>query len=297
MATSAELLANCNFPPPGTSVNIAVSGGADSVGLTLLAVDAELRVTLHHVDHHVRDTSGEDAQLVRDLGARYDVPVIVHDVEVARGGNFEASARAQRRRVLPPGALTGHTMDDLAETILINLLRGAGLDGLSPMVDDPSKPLLHVRRADVRAFVIASGQPFSDDVTNDDTSLLRNRLRHETLPILNDTSQRDIVPVLARMARVVRDDRSWLDDSAATLYERGLGEVDCRELVTWPPALTRRWLRFHLRSADTGDGTHPPSTDEIERVLEVVRGARVATELSGGRRVHRQHQHLRVEQV
>ena len=64
------------------------------------------------------------------------------------GANFEARARAERRRALPAGALTGHTMDDLAETVLLNMMRGAGVDGLSPMVNDPTKPLRDLRRSE-----------------------------------------------------------------------------------------------------------------------------------------------------
>ncbi len=154
MTTNAtELLVDCDFPAPGTAVALAVSGGADSVGLLLLALESGLEVSVHHVDHHVRASSGEDARHVERLCAERSVPCFLHDVEVASGPNFEARARAQRRAVLPAGVFTGHTMDDLAETVLLNILRGAGVDGLSPMVDDATKPLRGVRRSALRAFV------------------------------------------------------------------------------------------------------------------------------------------------
>ncbi len=105
-----------------------------------------LDVHVHHVDHHSRAASTADAEFV--VGARrrvLHVPVVVHDVIVAAGPNFEARARSERRRVLPEGSLTGHTMDDLAETVLLNMLRGAGVDGLSPLVNDPTKPLVRLR--------------------------------------------------------------------------------------------------------------------------------------------------------
>jgi len=82
---------------------------------------------------------------VQGLCAQLGVPFSVHDVTVEPGANFEARARAARRAALPVGVLTGHTMDDLAETVLLNMMRGAGLDGLSPMVGDPSKlSLIHI---------------------------------------------------------------------------------------------------------------------------------------------------------
>ena len=77
-----------------------------------------------------------------DVCGERGVTCVLYDVQVEPGANFEARARAERRRVLPAGSLTGHTMDDLAETVLLNMMRGAGLDGLSPMVNDPTKPLV-----------------------------------------------------------------------------------------------------------------------------------------------------------
>ena len=288
-----RLVQTCHFPATGV-VDLAVSGGPDSLGLLLLAREAGLAVRVHHVDHHARPTSTDDALFVRELCAALAVPCEVHDVRVAPGPNFEARARAARRAALPPTALTGHTMDDVAETIVLNLLRGAGLDGLSPMIGDPTKPLVDVRRADLHAYVAASGLVARHDETNDSPHHLRNRVRHEVLPLLDAVSGRDVVPVLARQAGLARDERRWLDELVES-DDRPLGDVDCRELRAWPVARLRRWLRVRLRSRDQGDGSHPPSFDEIERVIRVVRGERVATELAGGRRVARRDQRLRVE--
>lgn len=288
-----RLVQTCHFPATGV-VDLAVSGGPDSLGLLLLAREAGLAVRVHHVDHHARPTSTDDALFVRELCAALAVPCEVHDVRVAPGPNFEARARAARRAVLPPTALTGHTMDDVAETIVLNLLRGAGLDGLSPMIGDPTKPLVDVRRADLHAYVAASGLVARHDETNDSPHHLRNRVRHEVLPLLDAVSGRDVVPVLARQAGLARDERRWLDELVGS-DDRPLGDVDCRELRAWPVARLRRWLRVRLRSRDQGDGSHPPSFDEIERVIGVVRGESVATELAGGRRVARRDQRLRVE--
>lgn len=287
------LVSKCRFGDPGRDVALAVSGGADSVGMTLLALEAGLRPTLHHVDHHLRADSGRDAQVVRDLGGVLGVPVVVHDVTVAPGPNLEARARAARRGALPRGAMTGHTMDDLAETVLLNMMRGAGVDGLSPLVGDPTKPLLALRRAEVRAYVEASGHAFVVDATNADLSLRRNRVRHETLPALCAAAERDLVPVLARQASLLADERAWLD--ALAHDETSLHDADCRELATWPVARLRRWVRTRLSTCD-GVDVHPPSADEVERVIDVIAGRAVATEVSGGRRVARRDQRLNVSQ-
>lgn len=270
---------------------MAVSGGADSVGLTLLALEASLHPTLHHVDHHIRADSGRDADLVRALGADVGCPVVVHDITVAPGSNLEARARAARRATIPAAALTGHTMDDLAETVVLNMMRGAGVDGLSPLVGEPTKPLLSVRRAELLAYVRASGRAFAVDASNADLSLRRNRVRHETLPAMCAAAERDLVPVLARQATLLADERAWLD--ALAHDETMLADADCRDLAGWPIARLRRWVRARLTSVDVGD-VHPPSADEVERVIDVITGRAIATELSGGRRVARRGQRLRV---
>jgi tRNA(Ile)-lysidine synthase len=279
---------------PGTAVDVAVSGGPDSLGLLLLALEAQLSVTVHHVDHHARVTSGDDAQHVEELCTTLGVPFVCHDVLVEPGGNFESRARAMRRQAMPHSVMTGHTMDDLVETVLLNMLRGAGIDGLSPMVDDPTKPLRDVRRATLHHFVATSGYSALHDETNDSPQFRRNRIRHELLPLMQDVADRDVVPLLARQASLVYEERTWLDQlSTDDVFT--LDQADCRELSTWPKARLRRWLRTQLRSVDEGDGEHPPSAHEVNRCIAVVRGEVVATELSGGRRLSRSGQHLTLE--
>ena len=290
-----NLIEDCDFPAPGTRVNLAVSGGPDSLGLLLLALDRGLEVTVHHVDHHARPTSGDDANFVRDVCERFAVPYVVHDVIVDATGNFEARARAQRRRVLPEGTLTGHTMDDLAETVLLNMMRGAGLEGLSPMVDDATKPLRALRRRDLHFFVIDSGLEPRYDESNDSVAFRRNRVRHELLPVMNDVAERDVVPLLARQARVVHEDRSWLDELSRADVLVGLEDADCRELSEWANARLTRWLRVRLSTRTVDDETYPPSSDEVARALAVVRGEVVACELSGGRRLARRDQRLTLD--
>ncbi len=288
-----NLLEDCDFPAPGSAVDLAVSGGPDSLGLLLLALDARLKVTVHHVDHHARSSSTLDAHYVVEVCDRFAVRCVVHDVVVAHEeGNFEALARSARRRVLPEGSLTGHTMDDVAETVLLNMLRGAGLEGLSPMINDVTKPLRRVRRRDLHYFVADSGLQPRYDETNDSPAFRRNRVRHELLPIMNDVAGRDVVPLLERQARVVHEDRAWLDDLARADLSLSLEAADCRELSQWAPARLTRWLRTRLSTqASTGE-TYPPSADEIARACQVVRGEVVACELSGARRLARSAQRL-----
>ena len=268
---------------------MAVSGGADSLALLALAAGAGLRVTAYHVDHGLRPGSGPEADLVAVASAQVGAEFRSLSVNVPSGPNLEARARAARYGVLPPDVLTGHTADDQAETVLINLLRGASLDGLGGIrpTGGPSgrvgHPLLALRRYETEAVCRLLGWVPFVDPSNTDTSLLRNRIRHDVLPHLADAAQRDLVPVLARQAALAADDSALLDLLAADL-----DPTDCRALVAAPAPLARRAVRRWLTT------THPPDAAAVERVLDVARGASVACELPGGARVSRTNQRLSV---
>ena len=159
-----------------------------------------------HVDHELRDGLGRRGR-GRGPGrasarARRWWP---SGCDVGAGPNLEARARAARHAVLPEGTLLGHTADDQAETMLLNLLRGAGLDGLAAMAPDDRRPILALRRSETVALCAALGLEPVHDPSNDDPSIRRNRVRHEVLPLLADVAGRDVVPVLARQAGLLRD--------------------------------------------------------------------------------------------
>ncbi len=255
----------------------AVSGGPDSFALLVLATAAGCQVTAVHVDHGLRFGSGSEAEVVADVARRYGAVFRAEKVEVDRGANLEARARAARREVLPAGTATGHTMDDQAETVLLNLLRGAGLDGLAAMRRGAEHPLLSVRRAETRALCLHEGLEPVEDPTNHDARFLRNRVRHELLPLCSEIAGRDVVPILARQADVLAAEADLLDELA--------GDVDASDaaaLATAPGALARRSIRRWLRNGD-----YPPDLAAVERVLAVARGATRATEVAPGIRVRR----------
>ena len=288
-ADATDLLARCTFPPPGTEVDLAVSGGADSTGLALLAARAGLRSTLHHVDHGLRVGSAGEAGMVAALAERVGAGFSAHTAPVEPGPNLEARARAARRAALPAGVLTGHTMDDQAETVLLNLLRGAGPDGLAAMAP-ATKPMLGVRRHEVRAMVAAAGVPTLLDPSNLDLSMRRNLVRARILPELSRVAARDLMPVLARQAEIARDVASYLDEVATAAVPDAR---DVEALRRAPAVLRRRRLRDLARA---GDGEHPPSAAEVDRMEAVVLGEVVATELSGGRRLARRRGRLTLDE-
>ncbi len=274
-----ELLERCRFPPPGTEVDCAVSGGPDSTALLVLAVEAGLVATAWHVDHGLRSGSSAEGAMVARLAAGLGATARCMEATVDDGPNLEARARDARRAVLPPGVLTGHTADDQAETVLVNLLRGAGVPGAAGIGSPERRPLLALRRRETRALCEDLGiQPLADPM-NDDPRFVRNRIRHEVLPLLADVSGRDPIPLLARHAMRAAEATHLLSGLVADV-----DPTDVRALAELPDDLVRLALRGWLTRG--ADGL-PPDSASVERVLDVARGRIRATEVVGGYRVVR----------
>jgi tRNA(Ile)-lysidine synthase len=281
----AGLAARCLFPSAGSPLTCGVSGGADSLALMVLAVASGCRVTAVHVDHGLRAGSSAEADVVAAAARRFGVSFRAEAVAVAEGPNLEARARAARRAVLGEDAATGHTADDQAETVLANLLRGAGVSGLAAMRTGTRHPLLGLRRSDTVALCHYLGLDPVRDPSNHDPRFVRNRIRHELLPLCSQIAGRDVVPVLARQSELLAGDAELLDAVASMIDPR-----DAAALAAAPAAVGRRTVRSWL----TGDHGYPPPLDAVERVLDVARKRRRATEVPGGRRVVRSKGRLSV---
>jgi tRNA(Ile)-lysidine synthase len=287
------MLAKCDFPPADEGpVDLAVSGGPDSLALVVLAARAGLAGQVIHVDHGLRPDSHLDAEIVAKAAAAFHFDFEGRAVTVEDGPNLEARARKARYQALPAGVLTGHTMDDQAETVILNVLRGAALDGLSGMRAGRSarvrRPLLGLRRAETAELCTWAGLTPIVDPSNSDRRFRRNRIRLDLLPALSDAAGRDMVPVLARQAELLADDARFLDGLAGAL-----DPTDAKALRQAPAPLARRAVRRWLRQV-TGHEQHPPSSTEISRVLAVAGGTVKGCELAGGYRVQRTAGRLRV---
>ena len=272
----------CTFPSNGP-IHCAVSGGADSSALLILASMTGEELIAHHVDHGLRPNSSSEsdrvARLANQVGAKFrSVTLSLED-----GPNLEARARSARFDALPDDVLTGHTADDQAETIILHLLRGGGPDALAGMGDE-HHPIIKLRRADTESVCQIFEWIPVEDPTNKDQRFRRNRVRHEVLPLLNEVAERDVVPLLIRAGEIADKDADLLDRLA-----QEIDVTDAAALASAPIALARRSIRAWLR------GEHPPDLASVERVLQVARGEALGTEITGGRSVRRTNGKLRLE--
>ncbi len=229
----------------GETVLVAVSGGADSVALLYVLVQLasawNLQLRVLHVDHQLRPHSSRDGEFVRRVAAGLRVPAEVATVVVAGGESLEAAARAARYGALEVHAsrlgahriAIAHTADDQAETVLMRLLEGAGVRGLAgipPVRGRIIRPLIAEARASLRSVLGEAGLEWIEDPSNEDRRFLRNRIRHELLPLLAASYNPAIVEALGRTGRLVAVTASTLEAVATVELDR-LGARVGDELV------------------------------------------------------------------
>jgi len=226
------------FLRPGDRVGVAVSGGADSVALLLLLLELRERLGIVlsavHFNHKLRGKASDaDEKFVAKLAAKHGLEFHSASGDIAKKAkkeraNLEDTARRARydyfRSLVDSGVCTriavAHTVDDQAETVLAHILRGTGLAGLSgihPVAGPVFRPLLTIRRLELRAYLRRKKQSWREDATNRDTRRLRAGIRKKLLPLLEKQFQAAIVEHLATLANLAREDEAFFE---AVLKER-----------------------------------------------------------------------------
>jgi len=214
----------------GDRVGVGVSGGSDSVALLRilheLTEQQGIRLAVLHFNHGLRGPDSEgDEQFVAELATHFGLPFfcgreVVASVAREKHWNLEDAGRRLRYDFFAARVAEGrinrvavaHTADDQAETVLARVVRGTGPGGLAaiyPVNGHVMRPLLDVRRAELREYLSHLGQPWREDATNYDRSRLRARLRHQVLPLLEREIQPAIVNHLGRLAAISREDEAF----------------------------------------------------------------------------------------
>lgn len=247
---------------PGRYV-VAVSGGVDSVSLLhALARQPGLRLTVAHFDHGIRADSAEDRKLVQKLSKDFKLPFVFYEGGLGAGTSEDAARTARydflRQVQNSAGAdalVTAHHQDDVLETAILNILRGTGRKGLSSLADTPNlrRPMLHVSKADVRQYAAEQGLVWREDSTNQDTTILRNYVRHVLLPKLGPEARKLLLGYLQHVRVVNRSIDTALNN---LLHFQPSRQTLDRQLFVQMPhdvslELMAAWLRSHdIRSFD-----------------------------------------------
>jgi tRNA(Ile)-lysidine synthase len=231
---------NQRLPHAGDRVGVAVSGGADSLALLFLMLELreQLGIVLSvvHLNHKLRARASDaDEKFVAKLSAKCGLPFHVEQSDVAslakrKKANLEDTARRARysffERLVTEKHVdwvaVAHTADDQAETVLAHIVRGtglAGLGGIHPIAGHVIRPLLMVRRAELKAYLRTKKQTWREDLTNRDTTKMRARIRRKLLPLLEKQFQTVIVDHLGTLAELAREDDAFLDALAKGYYK------------------------------------------------------------------------------
>ena len=298
---------------PESRLLVAVSGGQDSVALVHLLLELKrdwpgLDIALAHFNHQLRASAAADERFVRQMARKLRLKLFVgrgRVREFARQNrlNLEEAGRLKRYEFLEKAAekwgaelvLTAHTMTDQAETVLMRIFRGTGVEGLQAIrlrAGQVARPLLGLKREEVEQYLREKWLKFRVDETNLDTSILRNRIRLELIPQLEKEFDPEVVSHLAQLAVIAQDENEALaeltegmwavvtrgccgrhkekggEKGGHILVSPGL-ELDLRALKQMPVAVARRLVRKFLHLAL---GLESPSFEQTQAVLDLKEG-------------------------
>jgi len=318
----------------GERVGVAVSGGADSVALLLLLMELRkhlgIVLSVAHFNHQLRGKqSEEDEKFAAKLATKYELPFHVGRADIGgeakrKKANLEDTARRARYDFFAElvqderldKVAVAHTSDDQAETVLAHILRGtgiAGLGGIHPRVGHVVRPLLGVRRAELRAYLKSKKQTWREDATNRDTTRMRARIRKKLMPVLEKKFQPAVVEHLATLAELAREDEAFLEalvnDQMGACVEKGAGwaKISTADLLATKKGFTtegtenteRRNLAISGRIVRRIVGELKPREGQlnaahVQSIVDLARRGEngKCLDLPGGLQVRREHDSL-----
>jgi tRNA(Ile)-lysidine synthase len=260
-----ETICSYSLIQKGDKVLVAVSGGPDSMALLLklFSLKSRLGLTLHvaHLDHGLRQDSKLDALFVKNWAHKLQIPVTIKRLDLRKikvQGSLEEFFREKRLKFFIQTARTikankialGHNLDDQAETVLMRLLRGTGLSGLSGISVKRAirglvfiRPLLETNRQEIERFLKRRGLKARIDSTNREDVFLRNKIRHHLIPLLKNKYNINIQKVLANLAETVSYDYEYLDQAAKRSLRGSSLRLNLKKIMKLHPAILRIKLR------------------------------------------------------
>jgi tRNA(Ile)-lysidine synthase len=262
------------------SVLAAVSGGADSVAMLHILRGNGVPIAAGHYNHGLRETADADEAFVRSLCESLEIPFFSEKGDVAgeavrRRAGVEETAREMRyaflERVRKDNGYdviaTAHTADDNVETVLMNLVRGAGLSGscgIPPLRGSISRPVLHMPRDDILRYLSERGIPFREDESNADTAYRRNYIRHEVVPLLKQINP-SLTEAVTRLTVSLGEDEAHL---TALAKAELVSPFPAARLSRLPKPIASRICR--LMVSEYSD--HPPERIHIDAMLDIAAG-------------------------
>lgn len=291
--TVVRYIQDQNLLKPGARVLVGVSGGADSMALLHIlhqyCIDKSGVLWAAHLNHSLRSQAGQDEQLVRDTCRCWDIPCYTRTVDVAAVAarskkSLEEAGRDCRYQFFRELAdrlgadyiATAHHQNDQAESLLLHLLRGSGirgLQGMQPVKGQLIRPLLCVTRQDIESYVQEHQLPFCQDLTNHDPAFVRNRIRLQLIPYLQEAFNPRIVEGLNRLAAIAQEENAALDEMVdrqwplLSSWMEGTLELDAGRLREEPAALQSRLI---LRALKEVSGQSDWSRDDLLRVRDLL---------------------------
>jgi len=293
-----------NMLYPGDSVLACVSGGSDSVALlhilSILSPRFNIKIGVAHLDHSLRaEESIQDAKFVESLASKLDLPFHIKKMSIQNHAkkeklSIEHAGRKARydffwntsKKAGYSRIATAHHAGDNAELILMNMLRGAGKSGLSgipPVRRNGEKviirPLIHLSKNEIHAFLSENGLHYVQDSTNLDTTFYRNRIRHNLIPEIETSYNPKIVEALNRMGTIIQDEENWIteivDNELKDLVIRKNGgpiRFSASHFMEKPLPLRRRIVRGLIRQIK-GD-LQKITYDHIDSILHLIEKSR-----------------------
>ena len=276
---------------PGDRLVLGISAGVDSMVLMSLLVElakgTALELVAAHVHHGVRQAADQEAEFLDAFCREVGIPYYLYRIgpDEIQGASWEEQARKIRYRFFTEiqnqtqaqMIVTAHHRDDVAETVLLHLMRGSGLKGIRGILPKSgclSRPLLFANKEDIYRYAQENDIRYYEDLSNQDLHFTRNRIRHQLLPLMEKSFNPQVVSALNDLAEIVRAEDEAVENlitekwKGLLLTEReGEIELDAGQVLALPLAFQRRIILQTLQRVAGISGWSMPEVERIRALL------------------------------